>query len=125
MTQLPTTVEFNEVIKLYVRERLTAVLGLLPGGKLPTVENTVKAIADEANRGCGQSYDVFIQRFSGMFDYAYPVGHPDREQALIRANGLYATPEELDKVQEELAEMGYCSHGIDPNCCPCGCGEYD
>lgn len=117
--------EFNESIKAYVRERLTVVLGLLPGGKLPTIENRVSALADEANRGCGQSYELFVQRFSGMFDSAFPAGSPDREQALVSANGIYLAPAELEKAQDELAEMGYCTHGLDPNCCPCGCGDYD
>lgn len=125
MTQLSTTVEFNEAIRLYVRERLTAVLGLLPGGKLPTIHNRVQAMATQANRGCGQSYDLFVQRFSGMFDSTFPPGSTDREQALGCAKGIYATPAELEKEQEESAEMGYCPHGLDPNCCPCGCGEYD
>lgn len=117
--------EFNESIKAYVRERLTSVLGLLPGGKFPTIDNKVQAMADQANRGCGQSYDLFVQRFSGMFDSAFPPGCPDRERALVSANGIYATPEELEKAQEELAEMGYCTHGLDPYCCPCGCGDLD
>lgn len=128
MTQAPA--ELNESIKTYVRERLTAVLGLLPGGKLPggklpTINNKVQALADNANRGCGQSYDLFVQRFSGMFDSAFPPGSPDRAQALISAKGIYATPEEREKTQEELAEMGCCSHGLDPNCCPCGCGDLE
>lgn len=82
-------------------------------------------MAEEANRGCGQSYDLFVERFSGLIDNAYPAGSPDREQAISAAArfGDYATPDELAATQERLAEMGYCSHGIELDCCPCGCGD--
>lgn len=90
---------------------------------MSSVAEKVDAMAAEANRGCGQSYDVFVQRFSGLFDGAYPVGHPDREQALACAGGIYATPEELQQAQDEMEAAGYCAHGLDPDCCPMGCGD--
>lgn len=80
--------EFNDSIKTYVRKRLTDALGLLPGGKFPTIDNRVQAMADQANQGCGQSYDLFVQRFSGIFDYEFPPGCLDREQALVSAKGI-------------------------------------
>ena len=41
------------------------------------------------------------------------------------AIGGYATPEELEQSRNEMADMGCCSHGLDPDCCPCGCGDTD
>lgn len=117
--------EFNAEIRRYTRAKLISALGLTPDGKLPTIANRVQAMADQANRGCGQSYEVFVRRFSGMFDAAFPPGTPDRESALASAGGIYATPAELEEMDESLAEMGCCSHGLDPDCCPCGCGDYE
>ncbi len=119
--------EFNDSIRAYVRERLTAALGLTPEGKLPSIENRIEAMAVQANQGCGQVYELFLERFSGMVDSAFPPGSFDRERAVAIAIsvGGYATPEEIAQARIEAAEMGCCSHGLDPNCCPCGCGEYD
>jgi len=85
-----------------------------------------KLFAD-ANRGCGQSYDLFVDRFSAAVDAAYPEGSPNRHSALELAVPMgYATPAERAQTQEELANDGYCTHGIEPNCCPAGCGDlYD
>lgn len=118
-------IDFNKTIRSHVRAKLIAALGLTPDGRIPTVMDRVAMMAEEANRGCGQSYDLFVERFSGLIDGAYPAGSPDREQAIAAAArfGEYATPDELAAMQEQLAEMGYCSHGIELNCCPCGCGD--
>lgn len=82
-------------------------------------------MAAEANR-CGLSYDLFVDKFSAAVDDAFTPGEPMREQALVlaRARG-YESPEERARTQDELADMGYCSHGLDPNCCPAGCGDLD
>lgn len=119
--------EFNESIKAYVRERLTTMLGLTLEGKLPSLQQRIEAMAAQANQGCGQLYELFLERFSGMVDKAYPPGSYDRERAIAIALsvGGYATPEEIEREQQANAEMGWCTHGLDPNCCPCGCGEYD
>jgi len=63
-----------------------------------------------------------------MVERAYPPGHAQREAALALALPMgYLSPAELQQQEEEMANDGYCCHGIDPNCCPCGCGdiEYD
>ncbi len=119
--------EFMAGIRTYVRERLTEAVGLTVDGRLPTMEDRLRAMAAQANRGCGQSYELFLERFSGMVDFAYPMGSYERDKAvkMAMAIGGYATPEELERSRDEMAEMGYCCHGLDPDCCPCGCGDID
>lgn len=119
--------DFNDFIRTYVRKRLTAALGLTREGKLPSIQDRIEAMAVQANQGCGQIYELFLERFSGMVDRAYPPGCLDRERAIAIANavGGYATPEEIAQSQIEADEMGCCSHGLDPDCCPCGCGDLD
>ena len=85
----------------------------------------IHSIATQARSGCGLSHDVFVANFSGMVDSTFPPGSHNRVQAveLARTIGDYATPDELAQAQKEMAAMGCCTHGLDPNYCPCGCGE--
>lgn len=114
--------DFFDSIRVYVREQLTRSLGLTPDGRFPTVEDKIRAMFQQANEGCGLSYELFLRQFSGMVDRVFPLGHPDRESAVKIANavGGYATQEELDE-----DKMDGCMHGLDPDCCPCGCGDMD
>lgn len=87
------------------------------------IEAELSAMAEEANRGCGLSYELFVKRFSGDADDYIDALEP-AFQSLAReiatAKG-YATPEERDAMQADIEESGGCSlTGIDPWCCPCG-----
>lgn len=88
------------------------------------IQQSLNAMAQQATHGDGNSYDVFQQRFSSMVDCAWSDVHPTRPQALELARPMgYLTPVELQQQIDEMAEMGYCSHGIEQHCCPCGCGD--
>lgn len=86
-----------------------------------------QALAGAAVRVCGQSYTVYVGNLSAGIDSAIARYEPEhRELALsIAREWGYATPEEIAKSDRENAENGYCIHGIDPNCCPAGCGDLD
>lgn len=84
------------------------------------IKQQLQQMAADATSRCGLSYDVFQQSFSRMVDAAFPVS--DVAIALAREMG-YLTPKELEQAQEDMAAHGYCSHGLDPDCCPCGCGD--
>jgi hypothetical protein len=86
----------------------------------------LEKLAAEANRGCGLSYELFVDRFSAAVDVAYPQSSPNRAAALELATPMgYETPEERAAAHEERAEDGYCRHGIERNCCPAGCGDIE
>lgn len=90
----------------------------------PALKDALDQLAEAANRGCGLSYDLFVERFSTSVDQTYPQGSPERVAALELAISMgYMTPAELAQAQEEMANDGYCSHGIELNCCPAGCGD--
>lgn len=86
-----------------------------------------KAAAAEANRGCGLSYDYYVERFSSAID-AQSLQLPEcqRAQALhiAKQEWDYATPAERQETQDWNAENGYCTHGIELGYCPAGCGSY-
>jgi hypothetical protein len=85
-----------------------------------------EAAAVEARHGCGLSHDYYVERFSAVID-AQIVQLPENqhEWALeIATEWGYATPAERQETRDWNADNGYCTHGLDPDCCPAGCGEY-
>ncbi|RFA24375.1 hypothetical protein CAI21_21955 [Alkalilimnicola ehrlichii] len=84
------------------------------------------SLSRESDRGCGLSYELFVAKFSGAVDTAFPEGSPQRDTALREARAMgYASPSELEQMQEELAEEGSCAHGFHPDYCPAGCGDLE
>lgn len=83
------------------------------------------SMAAEATRRCGLSYDLYVQMFSELVDSKVGGLPADiRARAIARAERWdYLSAAGRAKVQQELADSGYCSHGLDPNCCPVGCGD--
>ncbi|HCQ8543606.1 TPA: CcgAII protein [Klebsiella pneumoniae] len=84
--------------------------------------------ASEQQALCGLIYELFQRRLSlDIENYlaGVPVEYRDELITVARREFDYIT---LDEVAEEIRqdlENGYCSHGIDRNCCPLGCGDLD
>lgn len=79
-----------------------------------------------AARGCGQSDFLFRQNYSDLIEaglQVLPAGLRTRAVDLAQQHGDYATRDELAAEQASQADEGLCSHGIDLNCCPAGCGD--
>lgn len=88
------------------------------------LEDTIEALANDALRCCGLVWELFVQRFSEAVDDSFPPSSPQREEALrIATEKGYASVEEREQTQKELAADGCCSHGLAPDCCPLGCGD--
>lgn len=87
------------------------------------VAQQVETLRKEANRGCGLVYELYVQRFSEAVDHTFPENHPQRADALAAAQGDYLAPEERLAALEMQAEQGLCRHGLEPDCCPAGCGD--
>lgn len=80
-----------------------------------------------ANVGCGLSYDVFEANFCGYVASGLLLVEPEnlpRALEMARAAGYY-TQAELEAAQVRDLHDGSCAHGIDPDCCPAGCGDLD
>lgn len=85
-------------------------------------------MAESANTSCGLSHDLYQARVSGSVDGAVermPEAHRTRALEIAKKQVDYATPAQLEESARSNAEDGYCSHGIDRNCCPAGCGDLD
>lgn len=82
--------------------------------------------ASEALRGCGQSYDWYVERLSSAID-AHVAALPENQRTLalqIAGEWNYATPGERQETRDNNAADGCCMHGIPLDCCPAGCGEF-
>lgn len=81
-----------------------------------------QVLAKNAMKGTGLSHDLFVEMFSGGVERildAMPDEWRARAQDIAREFD-YATRAELEKMWDEQAAMGYCSHGLDPSLSPCG-----
>ncbi len=87
----------------------------------------IERLAAEASHGCGLVYELFVEKFSTAVDYAFAGDTPDRRKkaiAIAKDHG-YETAEKIEAKKEEMADRGYCSHGLTWLTCPCGCFEHD
>ena len=90
-----------------------------------TWRNRCEELAQNAQKGCGLSHDLFVERFSLAIDSEIRT-LPSTHQQLaisIAQDWDYASTEERAEQQQWLSENGYCSHGIELGCCPAGCGS--
>lgn len=84
-------------------------------------------LSRDAMRRCGCAHETFVSFFSASVDAL--IGRKGNAQNIpfilkMAPNHGYLTPEEVDAMQQDLLDSGACIHGIDPDCCPAGCGEY-
>lgn len=92
----------------------------------PAWQAVCETAAAQAQKGCGLSYDHYVELFSSEVDRQLcRLSEDQRAQALqIAAQEWdYATPAERQETRDWNAENGYCTHGITLGCCPAGCGS--
>ncbi|CAI1931469.1 Uncharacterised protein [Serratia entomophila] len=85
-------------------------------------------LASQANAGCGLIYELYQRRLSASIDgYLEAIPEEYRQQAveLARSEFDYLSQAEIEEEIRRDREQGICSHGIDRNCCPLGCGDID
>ena len=89
--------------------------------------NICDAFATEAARRCGQSdvlYTKLVSQAIATELTKIPQAHKEDGIRIAREFD-YCTPEELRADDVQAKDMGYCAHGLAPNCCPVGCGDLD
>lgn len=86
-----------------------------------------RKMVDDATNRCGQSDFMFMEFVSKSIENAIcSVSLDNRLVALEIAREYgYEGPDERAKQRQENADYGLCSHGLDPDCCPVGCGDLD
>ncbi|MFK1437583.1 hypothetical protein ACIU0H_28545 [Pseudomonas aeruginosa] len=87
-----------------------------------------ESAAAEAGKGCGLSFDVYVNRLSEAVDERIeqlPEHQRARAAQLAKRNWDYATPADRQAAQDWNAQHGYCVHGIKFGNCPLGCESDD
>lgn len=82
--------------------------------------------AKHAHKGCGLSYDWYVERISAAIDgllKAVPAEHQEEAIKLATTGYSYATEEEREETRTDNSNNGYCMHGIELGYCPAGCGS--
>lgn len=80
-------------------------------------------LADDAYRGCGQSDVLFTRRFSAAVDGALGSLSKTRKQEVLKLAVYFGYATEAER-NEDLGP-DTCAHGLDPDCCPAGCGDIE
>ncbi len=91
-----------------------------------SVRDSLGALADQARKGCGLVYELYVERFSSAVDVAYGSAEPAiRTLAFELATREfdYSSNEQRMAARREANDEGLCSHFLDKNTCPCGCFE--
>lgn len=94
------------------------------------VNGLVEEIANEANKGCGQIYELFCERFSEAIDGYLSRSSSFRPEFIeefmrVALSAGYATPKEIEAGRRSSCEGGLCMRHLDPDCCPVGCGDIE
>ena len=55
--------------------------------------------------------------------FTFPKKDQEDAAKIAQEIGDYWPPKERNAQLEKNLAMGLCIHGLDPACCPCGCGD--
>lgn len=85
-----------------------------------------KALRHKAIMNCGGTETVYESIFTREIDREVALlPESQRTEAVIIAREKfgYLTSTEVDNLKQANLTEGFCTHGLDTNCCPLGCGD--
>lgn len=88
----------------------------------------VEKLAQDAHKGCGLIYELFASRYVNEIDnlvFNLPKGVKDQVIKLAENYGYEVFTAEQQAEEQWDDDVHYCSHGIEADCCPAGCGDLD
>lgn len=75
---------------------------------------------------CGCIFELYQQRLSREIDqliHTLPAEYREWAVRLARDEFDYLSPDEIGAQMRNFKAQGLCIHGLDPDCCPLGCGD--
>ncbi|WP_412497236.1 hypothetical protein [Vibrio fluvialis] len=90
--------------------------------EIQSLTETISLMANNANKGSGLVYEIFAQRFSQSIN-DYVLGMSEERKSVVISIARQYGYEENQAIDD--CDDDSCCHGLDVNCCPLGCGEYD
>ncbi len=95
--------------------------------KSPDYPSLIERLSKQAHQNCGLSYELYLCRFQSSVDEL--IEHlPEDEKETVIALAVkrdYVSEQSNEAAQSDddcHDDTRYCSHGIDIDCCPAGCG---
>ncbi len=95
--------------------------------KSPDYPSLIEQLSKQAHQSCGLSYELYLRRFQSSVDEL--IEHlPEDEKETVIALAVkhdYVSEQSNEATQSDddcYDDTRYCSHGIDIDCCPAGCG---
>ncbi len=87
---------------------------------------TCQRAAKHAHLGAGLTETLWNRNMHGALAHLlHQMAPEDQRQALKIAQEFgYMDDEALEEDAKWNAEHGYCVHGLEPHCCPVGCGDW-
>ncbi|MCP1203306.1 MULTISPECIES: plasmid protein [Acetobacter] len=89
---------------------------------MSTVAELYETANSAASKGCGCSYELYVQKLTREIDQTASRLAPDQAAALqdyARQKGNYAPDADEGHLE------GFCCHGIEYGCCPAGCDDVE
>jgi hypothetical protein len=83
--------------------------------------NQCEMFAADAICGCGQSYDLYVDRFSNRVDRGLHLLHAQDQTEAIEIAREFGYETAAERLNSSHDDHGYCHHGIQFNHCPFGC----
>ncbi|GAA10491.1 MULTISPECIES: hypothetical protein [Acetobacter] len=89
---------------------------------MSTVADLYETANTAASKGCGCSYELYVQKLTREIDQTASRLAPDQAAVLqdyARQKGDYAPDADEGHLE------GFCCHGIEYGCCPAGCDDVE
>lgn len=121
---------FSTLAKTEVRHAFNSELDpfrAIPPFEAQQFDAACLAAAQQAAHGCGLSDVLWSMRVTNAIDgLLASVDAPfiDRAREIAKRHG-WMDSDEYAAMMDMSDEQGLCSHGLEPDCCPSGCGDYD
>ncbi len=125
MSQMLSNAECSQCISLRNR-RFKSPTTIVPT-KSPDYPSLIEQLSKQAHQSCGLSYELYLCRFQSSVDELIEHLPEDEKETVIalavKHDYLSEQPNEATQSDNDRHEdTRYCSHGIDVDCCPAGCG---
>ncbi|AYO07867.1 hypothetical protein D0812_29220 (plasmid) [Vibrio owensii] len=93
--------------------------------KNPDYPHLIETLAKQAHQGCGLSYELFSRRFQSSIDNLIERLPEEEKGSVIAIAVKHGYEREQPNEDCRNDDERCCSHGIDIDCCPAGCADYD
>ncbi|HAS6111681.1 TPA: hypothetical protein I7139_21325 [Vibrio vulnificus] len=94
----------------------------------PNYAPLIEQLAKQAHGGCGLSFELYSRRFQSSVNALLERQPDDEKETVITLAERHGYESDQPNVVQSFTpdwdeDTRYCSHDINIDCCPAGCGE--